>query len=107
MTTGQLLNGLASALVMVVSLVFIISYLVLAKWYKSSTGRFLMIKAVGICLTGAITVSLTLRDFQVDSDWLRWAQAGLWTIIAAAYAHHIWLMWRIQRKRGDLGDQGN
>lgn len=107
MTLGQLINGLASGLVMAVSLVFIISYTILARWYKSSTGRFLMIKAVGICLTGAITVSLTLQDFTVGSDWLRIAQAGLWTIIAAAYAHHVWLMWRVQRKRGDFGDQRN
>lgn len=106
MTTGQFFNGFASGLVMVVSFIFILSYCLTARWWKSSTGRFLMIKAVGIFLTGVITVSLTLSDFTPSSDWLRLVQAGLWTLIAAAYAHHIWMMWRVQGKGGDLDDQG-
>lgn len=106
MTGGQLANGLGSCLVTIASATFIVSYGVLARFYKTQLGRFMILKAVGICLTGLITVALTVANFTTGYDWLRYIQAGLWTIIALAYINHTTFVWRSQLRRRHDDRQG-
>jgi hypothetical protein len=103
MTGGQIANGIGSAIAMVTSGVFIATYSAVAPWHKSSLGRFMMVKAAAICLTGVITVTLTIKDFTSHSDWLRYIQASLWVMVSVAFVHHTSLVWRLQhrRKTGD------
>lgn len=98
MTGGQLANGVGSALVTLASAAFILSYGILAKPYRTSIGRFMVLKALGICFTGVITVTLTLNDFAIQVDWLRYIQAGLWFIVASAYIYHTSMVWKSQLK---------
>lgn len=98
MTGGQLANGVGSALVTIASASFILSYGILAKFYKTQIGRFMVLKAVGIFFTGVITVALTANNFTTGVDWLRYVQASLWAIVAVAYAYHTRVVWRSQVK---------
>lgn len=98
MTGGQLANGIGSGIVTIASASFILSYGTLARFYKSSIGRFMVLKAVGIFFTGLITVILTANNFATSVDWLRYIQAGLWMIVASAYVYHTSMVWKSQLK---------
>lgn len=99
MTNGQVANGIASAVAMVTSGLFIVTWTIYGRWYKTSMGRFMVMKAGAICLTGVITVWLTLTDFQSEWDTLRYVQAGLWFAISVAFIQHTVTLWKVNRKK--------
>lgn len=98
MTGGQLANGIGSAIAMVTSGVFVTTWTVVGKWWKTSTGRFMVVKASAIGLTGIITVWLTLTDFASSWDALRYVQAGLWFLVSLAFIHHTRMLVKVNRK---------
>jgi hypothetical protein len=98
MTGGQVANGIGSAIVMVTSGLYVLVWTFYGGWFRSRIGRFVVMKAAAICLTGVITVSLTLTDFGKQSDWLRYIQAGLWIVMSIAFVHHTRLVWKVNRK---------
>lgn len=99
MTSGQVANGIASAVALVTSATFIIVWTVLGRWYRTSTGRFMVMQAGAICLTGVITVWLTVTDFESEWDPLRYIQAGLWVAISVAFIQHTVTLWKVNRKK--------
>lgn len=99
MTGGQVANGVGSALAMVTSGTFIVTWTLLGKWWRTSTGRFMVVKAGAIALTGVITVWLTLTDFALSWDPLRYVQAGLWVLVSASFMHHTRVLWKINRAK--------
>lgn len=99
MTGGQEANGIGSAIAAATSGIFIIVWTIYGRWYKTSTGRFMVIKAGAICLTGIITVWLTLTDFQNDWDILRYLQAGLWVTVSIAFVQHTVMVVRVNRTK--------
>jgi hypothetical protein len=98
MTSGQVANGIGSALAMVSSGVFIVTWTAVGRWWKTPTGRFMVAKAAAICFTGVITVSLTLADFSASQDWMRWVQGSLWVTVSVAFIHHTRMVYRVNRK---------
>lgn len=96
MTGGQAVNATASAIVATTSLTFIIVWTIVGRWYKTSVGRFMVMKASAICLTGGLTVWLTLTGFNWDA--LRYVQASLWLAVSGAFVHHTMMVYRINRK---------
>lgn len=101
MTGGQIANGIGSALAMATSGIFVITWTVVGTWWTSSTGRFMVMKAGAIFLTGVITVWLTLTDFAASWDALRYIQAGLWALISVAFIHHTRMVHRVNRRSDD------
>ena len=99
MTGGQIANGLGSAFAMVSSAVFILTWTAVGKWWRTWTGRFMILKAGAISLTGVLTVWLTLVDFAASWDALRYIQAGLWYTVSVAFIHHTRQVWRINREK--------
>jgi hypothetical protein len=100
MTGGQVANGLGSAAAMVTSAVFILTWTAVGRWWKTWTGRFMILKAGAISFTGIITVWLTLVDFASNWDPLRYIQAGLWFTVSVAFMHHTRQVWKINRTKG-------
>lgn len=98
MTGGQLANALGSALATITSGVFIVTWSAVGKWWRTSTGRFMVMKASAICAAGVLTVALTFLSFQSDVDWLRYVLAAIWTSISIAFVHHTVMVWKINRK---------
>jgi hypothetical protein len=104
MTGGQLANGIGSAMAATSSLIFILAYSLMARWYKTFTGRFMVAKAAGVFFTCLITIALTANDFTAGVDWLRYVQAAVWVLIGSAYISHIYLIWITQRRQNDHQD---
>lgn len=103
MTHGQLANGIGSAIAMITSGIFILVWTLVGKWWRTPTGRFMVVKAGAIMLTGMITVWLTLTDFASSWDILRYIQAGLWVLVSWAFVHHTRMVWIINKKeRADV-----
>jgi hypothetical protein len=98
MTGGQLANGIGSAVAALSSGGFILTYGVLARWYRTVTGRFLMVLAVSTLATCFITLNITAKGFTSQADWLRYLQAVVWISIGATYIYQSWLVWKEQRK---------
>lgn len=101
MTGGQIANGIGSAVALVTSGTFILAWTIVGRWWKTSTGRFMVMKAGAICLTGIITVWLTLVEFTNDWDALRWVQGGLWVLISLAFIHHTVMVICVNRKKDE------
>lgn len=101
MTGGQWANGVGSALAMATSGIFIITWTVVGNWWRTPTGRFMVLKAACICLTGVLTVALTVTGFTTDWDCLRYIQSALWFLVSIAFLHHTRMVWRVNHKRED------
>lgn len=100
MTLGQALNGWGSAIGALSGLSFIVSYTILARWYKSTDGRVMMAFGATLTLTYTITVILTLNNFTTGVDFMRIVQAILSTSIGICFLFYTVRMWRMQRGRG-------
>jgi O-antigen/teichoic acid export membrane protein len=94
-----LANGIGSAAATITSWAFICSYTIFARWWKNPIGRFMVMKAAAICMTGVITISLTVTGFTEPWDWLRYVQAGLWGLVSLAFIHHTRLVWKVNRRK--------
>lgn len=99
MTLGQALNGWGSAFGALAGLSFIVSYMILARWYKSLDGRIMMSIGVTLTLTYTITVILTVNGFDLGVDFMRVVQAILATTIGVCLLFYTVRLWRIQRGR--------
>jgi hypothetical protein len=99
MTGGQFANGVGSFLAMITSGAFILVWTWYGTWWRTSTGRFMVMKAAAICFAGVITVWLTLTGFKPDVDSLRYIQAGIWAAVSVAFVHHTRMVWKINRKK--------
>jgi len=104
MTGGQIANGIGSAMAMVTAGSYIVVWTLYGGWFRSRIGRFVILKAAAICLTGVITVALTLSDFGARVDWLRYIQAMLWLLVSIAFIHHTRLVWKINHRKEKVSD---
>lgn len=98
MTGGQVANGVGSAIVAVSGLSFIVFWTIFGRWYRTSTGRFMVMKAAAISVSGILTLWLTLGGFAISWDFLRYIQAGLWVMISLAFLHHTVQIYTLYRK---------
>lgn len=101
-TMGQSANGIASAFTAGMGSLFILSYAIAAKWWKSTDGRLMMVLATTVTVTCSLTLTLTIFDFSTDVDWLRFIQAGLMLGIGVCFAFNAARVWVVQfryRKR--------
>lgn len=98
MTGGQIANGVGSLLAMMTSGIFILTWTVTGKWWRTSIGRFMIIKAGAIFMAGFLTVWLTISGFKPDVDILRYIQAGIWAAVSVAFTQHTYLLWINRRK---------
>lgn len=101
MTAGQIANGIGSFLAMLTSGLFIVTWTIVGSWWKTSTGRFMVMKAGAIFMAGVLTVALTVARFTVDVDVLRDIQAGIWSLISLAFIHHTRMLIRVNRKKNE------
>lgn len=99
MTVGQIANGIGSFLAMLTSGIFIIVWTLLGSWWRTSTGRFMVMKAGAIFMAGVLTVALTLLKFTPNVDVLRDIQAGIWALISLAFIHHTRMLIRVNREK--------
>jgi hypothetical protein len=95
-------NGAASAWVAGMGSLFILSYAVLAKWYRSTDGRLMMVFGVTITITCSLTLTMTVFGFSAGVDWLRFVQAAV--MIANGFCFliftiRVWSKQVIRRKR--------
>lgn len=104
MTVGQLANGIGSFLAMVTSGIFIIVWSLVGKWWKTPTGRFMIMKAGAICAAGVLTVSLTITGFKPNVDILRDIQAVIWVAVSVAFIHHTRMLLKLRREREKKSD---
>lgn len=104
MTHGQIANGIGSAFTAICGLVFILSYSLLARWYRSIDGRMMMVLGTGITFTCVLTVSMTLHDFTKSIDYLRFIQAGLIVTVGFTLLFYSIRVWRLQYKRRKRGN---
>lgn len=104
MTGGQAANGIGSALVMLTSGSYIVIWTFYGGWFRSRIGRFVILKATAIFLTGIITVALTLGDFSKGVDWLRYIQAVLWVMASIAFIHHTRVVWKVNHRKEKIDD---
>lgn len=98
MTPGQIANGIGSFLAMMTSGIFIVTWTLVGKWWKTSIGRFMIIKASAIFAAGLLTVLLTLGGFTPNVDMLRDIQAGIWAAVSIAFLQHTHLLWTNRKK---------
>lgn len=99
MTVGQIANGIGSFLAMLTSGIFIIVWTIVGKWWKTPTGRFMVLKAGAIFAAGVLTVTLTVAKFTPNVDVLRDIQAGIWAAVSVAFVHHTRMLIRVNRKK--------
>lgn len=99
MTAGQIANGIGSFVAMLTSGAFILVWTFTGSWWRTSTGRFMIMKAGAICAAGVITVTLTITGFKPNVDLLRDIQAGIWVAVSLAFMHHTRMIWKLNRKR--------
>lgn len=99
MTPGQEANGVASAFIAVTGWFFVLTYSLLARWWKSIDGRMMMGLGATVALTGTITTILTLQGFTVGGDFLRFIQAGLLVFVGFTFLLYSVRVWRMQVKR--------
>ncbi len=99
MTPGQLANGYASGFIAVTGWGFVITYSILARWWKSIDGRMIMGLGATVALTGVITTTLTIQGFTVGGDFLRFIQAGLLVFVGFTFLLYSVRVWRMQVKR--------
>lgn len=98
MTMGQNANGIASAFTAGMGSLFILSYAVAAKWWKSTDGRLMMTLATTITVTCSLTLTLTIFDFSADVDWIRFVQAALMVSIGVCFASNTIRVWVVQHR---------
>lgn len=96
MTGGQTANGIAAAFTAGTGSMFIISYGILAKWWRSLDGKMMMTFGAAITLTNALTLTMTIFGFSTSVDWLRFIQAFLMAGIGLAFASFTLRVWKAQ-----------
>lgn len=96
MTAGQTANGIAAAFTAGMGSMFIVSYGVLAKWWRSTDGKMMMVFGTAITVTNALTLTMTILGFSADVDWLRFIQAFLMVGIGIAFASFTLRVWKAQ-----------
>lgn len=100
MTPGQVANGFGSGFTTFAGGIFVISYALLAKWYKSLDGRMTMLLGAAVTITCGLTLTLTLFDFRSTADVFRFIQAGLVTVVGLYFLYWSIRVWGVQRKKG-------
>lgn len=107
LTFGQAANGIASAFTAVAGLMFVTSYALSARWWKSFEGRLMLMLGSAISGTYLLTVSLTLGGFEIRIDWLRIIQAGLTVSVGICFIYYTVLVWRLQRRNNRGNNKEN
>jgi hypothetical protein len=101
MTASEWGSMIASAFTAVGGLAFVVTYAIYAPWYRSSTGRMLMMYG------GAITaVCLYVLVFYLvggnDLTVLRWIRSGLIACVGIALFWQAGMVLKEQRKKRDV-----
>lgn len=100
LTMGQWANGVASAFTAIAGLVFVTTYALAARWWKSLEGRLMMMLAVAISTTCLLTLTMTLGGFKANDDWLRIIQATLIISVGSCFIYYTFMVWKVQKERG-------
>lgn len=104
MTPGQIANGIAAALAALGAMCFFFSYALLARWWKSTEGRSLMLASGGIWTVCTLSATLTLlKAVDHPAEWLRFVGAGLVGSIGLGFFFLTMQVWRRQLKRRNSG----
>lgn len=103
MTPGQMANGWASGFIAVTGSIFVFTYGLLARWWRSIDGQMIMGLGVTVALTGILTTILTLQGFTAGGDFLRFIQASLVTFVGMTFLLYSIRVWRMQVKRRKTG----
>lgn len=98
LTPGQVANGIAAGFTAVTGLVFITSYALCARWWKSMEGRCMMLLGLSISSVCLLTMSLTLGGFTMNDDWLRFLQATLVISVGGCFVYYTFMVWKQQNK---------
>jgi hypothetical protein len=96
MTTGETVNLWGSILALSGSLTFVAVYSLLARWWRDSVGRLLVIKALAISAFMAISICVTL--LRADIEVLRTVRGVLAALFGALMLYQAWLVGRTQIK---------
>lgn len=98
MSTAQILNLAASALVALFAAVFVVTYHLLAPWRRTVMGWHLMLFTAAIGGLGLYTVVVTITGLDgTPAMILRYARTVLLLFIAALIMQRTWMVWSAQR----------
>lgn len=98
LTPGQVANGAAAGFTALAGLIFITSYALSARWWKSLEGRLMMLLGGAISMTCLLTLSLTIVGFHNDDDWLRFIQATLVIAVGGCFIYYTIMVWKLQKR---------
>lgn len=94
---AQLTNTVASGLVVVCTVVFMVTYNRLAPWRRSGLGRVVMAIAGSVAGFAVYTVLITLFPTGPAAVGLRVARVVLQVGIAALMVQQTRILWRVQK----------
>ncbi|MFF5795816.1 putative phage holin [Streptomyces albogriseolus] len=104
MSTDQWANTIASMLVTVICVLFVVIYHLRTRWWRSEVGRNLMALAAALGALFLYTVLLTLWPDGSFAQALRWVRVALALAIAAVMLQRISLLLKAQREQHDRTD---
>lgn len=80
---------------------FILVWSIVGNWWKTSIGRFMIIKAAALFvasfLSAVLYVMMELTNYNPPMVPLLYLQTAIWLAVSVAFVHHTYLFWS-QRK---------
>ncbi|MFH9236018.1 hypothetical protein [Streptomyces globisporus] len=99
MSFAQILNLAVSALVFLCSMVFVVTYHVMAPWRRTPMGWHLMLFTAAIGLLGLYTVVVTITGLNgVPAMVLRYIRSALLLLVAGLMLQRTWMVWTAQHR---------
>lgn len=99
MSPAQILNLAVSALVFLCSLVFVVTYHVMAPWRRTPMGWHLMLFTAAIGLLGLYTVVVTITGLDgTPAMVLRYVRSALLAFVAVLIVQRTWMVWTAQHQ---------
>ncbi|MFJ9988578.1 hypothetical protein ACIQUD_31975 [Streptomyces globisporus] len=99
MSPAQILNLAVSALVFLCSLVFVVTYHVMAPWRRTPMGWHLMLFTAAIGLLGLYTVVVTITGLDgTPAMVLRYIRSALLLLVAGLMLQRTWMVWTAQHR---------
>lgn len=99
MSFAQILNLAVSALVFLCSMVFVVTYHVMAPWRRTPMGWHLMLFTAAIGLLGLYTVVVTITGLNgVPAMVLRYIRSALLFLVAGLMLQRTWMVWTAQHR---------
>lgn len=99
MSTDEWINTVGSAIVLLSTLTFIVTYHLLAPWRSTAMGRHLMLFAAAVGGLGAYTVAIAIVGQEgCAAAALRWVRALALLLIAGLFVQRTVMVIRVQRR---------